>query len=142
MKIFYTFLIFSLMMANFVGVSAQALGAGCSLGTDDAPAPSAIACVLGRIIGIATLAAGGAFVAMIAYGAVKLGMATGSPEGYKGAKATWQWAVIGVFVVTGVFMIIGIVSQLFGFSVAPSAMVGAMTNAINNLIQLAINGEN
>ncbi len=130
---------YAYLMTHFIFTHAQ----GCSLGTDDAPVPSAIACVVGRIIQIAITSAGGVFTAMIGYGAIKMAMANGDPKGYEGAKLTWQWAVIGIFVILGCYMIFSVVGRLFGFSVAGGdSMVGAFSGAINDLFDLAINGEN
>lgn len=129
----YLFLIFNLAVSH-----AQL---SCDLGTDDAPSPTAIACIIGRIINIATLVGGMAFVAMVGYGAAKLAMAAGSPKGYEGAKNTWQWALIGAFTIAGVYMILSVVGKLFGFSISPTDMVSGFSNAIQTLMDYAVQGD-
>jgi hypothetical protein len=135
-------LIFSMLMSNLYFSFAQALPAGgCNLGTDDAPNPSSIACILGRVITIMLYVAGAIFVAMVAYGAIKLAMASGDPKGYEGARLTWTYAIMGVGVVLGFGAIFSIVGKLFGIQfLDPNSMVSALEAGINDFFQLATQG--
>jgi hypothetical protein len=121
--------IFLFLASNFVFTFAQ----GCSLGGDGAPDPSSIACILSNIISIAIGVAGAIFVAMIAYGAIKLSMALGDPKGYAGAISTWQYALIGVGAVVGVYGILSIVGKLVGVDFSPGSLSGRLQGAINTL---------
>jgi hypothetical protein len=130
-------IIYFLLMTNTYFAFAQA----CNLGTDDAPSIAVIACVLGRIISLMMVVAGAIFVAMLAYGTIKMGMANGDPKGYEGAKQTWTYAVIGAGIILGVAGIFSIIGKLFGIPfLDPSAMIGAFEAALNNLFDLAVNG--
>ncbi len=130
--------IFLILATNSVVAFAQS---NCSLGTDDAPQISAIACILGRVIYLMMIMAGAIFIAMIAYGAIKLGMASGDPKGYEGAKQTWTHAVIGVAIILGIAGIFSIIGKLFGIPfLDPNAMITSLENGLNQLFDVAING--
>ena len=141
-KLFIQIPIYTFILSNLLFTFAQGAGSsGCSIGTDDAPSPSVIACILGRIITIMLYVAASVFVGMIAYGAIKLAMASGDPEGYKGAKSTWTYAVIGVGIILGVAGVFSIIGKLFGINfLDPDAMVAALEAGINSLFQLATAG--
>lgn len=72
--------------------------------------------LLVRVFNIAMLCVGGVLVLMIAYGAFKASMSLGDPKGLEAAKATWVNALIGAFIVLGVFVIFNIVLGFFGIS--------------------------
>lgn len=141
-KIYSQILIYTILLSNLYFTFGQALPAStCSLGTDDAPDVTAIACVLGRVITILLYVGGALFIAMVAYGAIKLAMASGDPKGYEGAKATWTYAVIGVGVVVGSAAIFSIVGKLFGITfLDPNSMIDALAKGINDFFDLATKG--
>jgi hypothetical protein len=98
---------------------------------------SGIGDIIGRIINIALLAAGGILVAMIAYGVWKSSLAVGDPRGLEGAKSTWTYALYGFFVVIGVFAIYAIITGVIGISAGggPSGLIGKALDALNQLLQ-------
>jgi hypothetical protein len=121
--------VYIFLATNFIFTFAQS----CSIAGDDAPDPASIACILSRVIAIALAVVGSVFIAMVAYGAIKLAMALGDPKGYAGAISTWQYALMGLGAVIGVFGILSIVGKLVGIDLNPSGLTGQLQGAINAL---------
>lgn len=127
----YTFLVLAL---NF----SVTYAADCDLGNaSGAPTPRSIVCVIGRVFNIAMLAGGLVFIGMIGYVAIKFAMSNGDWKGYEGAKTTFTYAVIGVFIVIGVLGIMSLIGKTFGITwLDPNALVNSLELGINRLLQI------
>jgi hypothetical protein len=91
--------------------------------------------IFNKIFNIALISAGGAFVAMVAYGVWKSSLAAGDPRGLEGAKSTWTYALYGFFIVVGVFAILLIIASILGVSpFSPGGLVAKLMGAINELL--------
>lgn len=84
---------------------------------DDPPLILFIACPLIKAINVLVFASTLVFAAMLGWGAIKMSLALGDPKGYEAAKNTMFYAFIGFCVVVFSFVILNIVSRIFGWSI-------------------------
>ena len=112
-KLTLTLVVFSTLLLTNI---QPAFAVNCPTTVDeiDNPTPDQIVCPFMRVINTLVLSSGAMFVIMILFGAIKLSMAMGDPKGFDAAKGTMTWAVIGFLIVVGVFVILTIVTKIFG----------------------------
>jgi hypothetical protein len=137
-KILPSLLVFFL----FIGFSHNAYAlsiAGCDVASNSgAPSPDQILCPVVRIFNILLLISGVALATFIGYGAIKLSASLGDPKAYEGAVRTFQFAIIGFFIVVGSFAILFILDktifgEAMGFS-SPQDIFNAIGQNINQLL--------
>lgn len=94
--------------------SRPAYAADCTnLGSADVKA-SQILCPVYRLFNAAVLLGGIGLVIFIAIGAIKMGLAFGSPDKLNQATATWSHALIGFFIIVGAVSIYLIITTSLG----------------------------
>ena len=130
------YLLYLLLAFNFVFTFA----AGCGLSGTEDPDPAEFACILEKIITIAIVVAGLIFIAMVSYGGVKLALAFGDPKGYAGAISTWQYALIGVFVIILIGGVLSVVGKLIGVNIVPTNLISELRGAIDDLVSTISSG--
>jgi hypothetical protein len=123
--------IFSFMLISGVN---NAYAIDCTL--SDPPHPSQMLCPFLRIFNVVLIAGGVVLLIFIVVGAVKMATALGDPKGLSSARDTWLYAVIGVFIVAGVYAIFRILNTTFGLGLDAylgAGGVNAIFDRINNV---------
>ena len=122
-----------------LSAASPAYAVDCDLSSvpaDAAPSPDKIFCPLIKVINVGIALGGVVFLIFILIGAIKLAVSLGDPKGFQGASDTWTYAVIGVFVVFGAFMLVGIVDRMFGLGIGDSLnLVDQATSAWSRFLR-------
>ncbi|HLD51504.1 hypothetical protein A3K34_04500 [candidate division WWE3 bacterium RIFOXYC1_FULL_40_10] len=144
MKNIITFLVTIAFISTLTGSYAQATWRDyCELeATSQDPPPEAIICPIGKLLTIGVYAVGAVFVAVMAFGAWKMSMALGDARALEGAKMTWTYAVMGLFIVLAFFGSFSMISGMLGirsdtFIATPEALVDKMAEGLSNLLEVA-----
>ncbi len=116
-QIFKSLVIYTLLIATlFSGSTAFAQEKYCTTYDPENPTPVNIMCPIVRTFNIFIWVVGGVLAIMIGYGAIKLAMSWGTPQGMMGATFTWTWAFVGFLVIVGFFAMFLIFSSALGIS--------------------------
>ncbi len=103
------------LLALFLTSSQNyAYAVDCTL--SDPPTPAQFICPFVRVFNLLLILAGAVLLIFIVVGAIKMATAMGDPKGLKSSYDTWVYAVVGAFIVLGVFAIFRIINNLFGLS--------------------------
>lgn len=131
--------LFSIFLLCFPAFAYDCSQLSSDLNSGQAPSPLAIVCIIARVINVFILFVGIVLIVMIAYSAIKLSLTLGDPKGFKGVQSTWQYIIIGTFVVLGFFAIFRIVTHVLGISnfYDPNALVQRIEDGITRFLQAA-----
>jgi hypothetical protein len=139
----FTSVFFSLNSQNVLAAVNCDRDAWQRIQAGEAPAPNTILCPIVRIFNVFVLIVGIAFIAMIAYGALKGGLAFGDVKGVIGAKNTWTYAFFGLLVVVGFYAGYVILATIFGITpLTPERLLGRMNASIESILNTAWIGVN
>ncbi len=123
---------------------AENISSLCGHSIEDNPNPTALVCPVIRVFNVLIYAAGGIFICMVIYGGIKLSMSLGDPKGYEGAQLTWFWAVVGLAVVIGFWVILLVLDNIFGLGIGPGGPQGIFQRIVDQfsalLIAIGVNG--
>ena len=105
-------------------VHAQATAGVCENFDPEDPQIIQIFCPVMGVINAMVLSAGVIFVVMIIFGSYKYATSMGDPKAAMGAQKSITWAVFGLLAVVGVFVMLNVVGNIFGFddSVRPAGV--------------------
>lgn len=105
--------------------------------SDDPPSIARIFCPLIKVINFLVFSASLVFGIMLGYGGIKMSLALGDPKGFEGAKMTMTYAVMGLAVVLGFFVILNIASAMFGYNlVSPDNITNTFFGNMNALLEM------
>lgn len=83
---------------------------------EGAPSPMAILCPVARFLNVLVLSAGAVFVIFVFFAAIKYAMSQGDPKALQGSQQTLTTAVIGFFVVIGVWTLLTVIKNVLGLT--------------------------
>lgn len=125
-----------LMFNIFIVPTRVAFAQNCANVNYDDPSIVQIICPFIAFINIAILSAGVVFVGIILVASTKFATAQGDPKAAMGAKATITYAVAGLTAVIGVYVILNLLGNVFGFNknLTNSGVLGIVQNSICDLL--------
>jgi len=100
-----------------------------------APSPMAIICPIVRIMNVLVLSAGAVFVVFIFVSAIKYALSQGDPKALQAAQQTLTTTIIGFIIVIGVWTILTIITNVFGFNSAILNPFGTLNDSLKELFQ-------
>ena len=117
---------FVVLLVFFSGFN-QAYALDCTF-TGTAPSYEQILCPVAKLVNLAIIFGGVIFAVFIGFGAIKISTSLGDPKGFEGARKTWTFAIIGVFIVFGSLAILRILGNVFGLSLSYGGTGGLFDN--------------
>ncbi|KKU31189.1 MAG: hypothetical protein UX44_C0007G0013 [candidate division WWE3 bacterium GW2011_GWA1_46_21] len=88
----------------------------CTILLDTPPSLAQLLCPVRKAFNIVLLSVGAVFSGVALFAAIKFAMAQGDAKAVMGAQQTFTYAVIGVLVVVGVFVITSVSANIFGLN--------------------------